>query len=120
MADTATTGSRRSALRFSGYDRAITYLTDYDEGQALLVNISTSGCAIYQASAELYVDQKLLVCLMLDNPEKPLYVRAVVIRAEGGSYGLQFQHIEENSKRRIIRFFARETRRRKGAEASHP
>jgi c-di-GMP-binding flagellar brake protein YcgR len=116
MEEAAPTGSKRSALRFAGFDRLITFRTDYDEGEARLVNISTSGCAIHQASLPLEVNQKLLVSLVLDSPSNPLHIRSMVIRANDGNYGLQFQHVEENVKRKLIRFFARETREKKGEQ----
>jgi len=118
MADAATTGSKRSALRFAGYDRPITFRTDYDDGAAQLFNISTSGCAIHHATLQLEVEQKVLLALKLDNPSNPLYIRAVVIRIEDGKVALQFQHTDENIKRRIVRFFAKETRLRKSEPKS--
>ncbi|SHO46395.1 PilZ domain-containing protein [Desulfopila aestuarii] len=113
MADAGITGSKRSALRFAGYDRPMTFRTDYDDGTAQLVNISTSGCAIHRATPELEVEQKILLTFELDRPSNPLNIRAVVIRIDGGNIALQFQHIDENIKRRIVRFFAKETRRQK-------
>lgn len=88
----------------------LSFKTDYDDGEALLVNISTSGCAIRDARPALQTEQKVLVSLALDNPNNPVFIRAHVIRAEGSGYGLQFHHLEENVKRRLVRFFARETR----------
>lgn len=113
MADAGTSGSKRSSLRFSGFNRPLTFKTDYDDGTAQLVNISNSGCAIHQVKPELQLEQKLLLSLVLDQPEKPLFIRAVVIRTDNSSFGLQFKHIEEDIKRRIVRFFAKETRRLK-------
>lgn len=116
MEETMPTGSKRSALRFAGFDRLISFRTDYDDGEARLVNISSSGCAIHQATLPLAVNQKLLVMLVLDSPGNPLHIRAVVIRVDDGNYGLQFQHVEEHLKRKLIRFFARQTREKKGEQ----
>lgn len=118
MADTGTTGSKRSALRFAGYDRPITFRTDYDDGAAQLFNISTSGCAIHHVTLELEIEQKVLLALELDGSSNPLHIRAVVIRIEDGNIALQFQHTDENIKRRIVRFFAQETRLRKSEPKS--
>jgi len=118
MADAATTGSKRSALRFSGFDRPVTFRTDYDDGAAQLVNISTSGCAIHRATQELEVAQKVLLTFELDSPSNPLHIRAVVIRNEADNIALQFQNSDENIKRRIVRFFAKETRRQKSESTS--
>jgi len=118
MADSGTHGSRRSALRFAGYDRSIAFRTDYDDGTAQLTNISTSGCAIHHASLELEIEQQVLLTLELDSPSNPLSIRGVVIRIEGGNIALQFKHTDENIKRRIVRFFAKETRLRKSGTTS--
>ena len=120
MADAVMAGSKRSALRFSGYDRPVTFKTDYDDGKARLVNISTSGCAMRRVVPELHPEQKLLLSIELDTPGKPLDIRAVVIRIEPEIFCLQFQHVEESIKRRIVRFFAQETRRRKNEPTPEP
>lgn len=120
MADAVPTSSRRSALRFRGYDRPVTFKTDYDDGEARLVNVSTSGCAIQQPTLELQMEQRLLLSLELDGPDKTIHIRAIVIRLEPELVCLQFQHVEDNTKRRLVRFLAQETRRRKNAQPSAP
>lgn len=118
MADAGTHGSRRSALRFAGYDRSITFRTDYEDGTAQLTNISTSGCAMHHASLELEIKQPVLLTIELDSPSTPLSIRGVVIRIEGSNIALQFKNIDENIKRRIVRFFAKQTRLRKSGTTS--
>jgi c-di-GMP-binding flagellar brake protein YcgR len=113
MAAKETTTSKRGALRLSGYDRPLSYRTDYDDGEARLVNISTSGCAIYKTSTELADNDKILISFALEDPKAPVQIQATVIRAEGEGYGLQFLHVEDDLKGRLIRFFAQENRRQK-------
>ncbi len=113
MAAKETTSSKRGALRLSGYDRPLSYRTDYDDGQARLVNISTSGCAIYKTSTELSDNDKILLSIVLEDPKSPVQIQAIVIRAEEDGYGLHFQHMDDELKGRIIRFFAQENRRQK-------
>jgi len=117
MADAGTYITRRSALRFEGYELPVTFRTDYDDGTAQLRNISTSGCALHNVDVDLEVGQKVLLALALDSPAKPLSISAAVMRIDGGSIALEFRHIDDNSKRRIVLFFARETRLRKSGIA---
>jgi hypothetical protein len=119
MADEGIQVSKRSALRFAGHDRPITFRTDYDDGTAQLLNISTSGCAIHHVTLELEVAQKVLLVLELDSPLNPLYIRAIVNRLEdGGTIALVFKHTDEDIKLQIVRFFAKEARRRKSRTSS--
>lgn len=118
MANSADTKSRRSALRFSGFDSSVSYKTEYEDGRAALVNISTSGCAIRQATTELQIEQRILVSLNLNGLRAPLEARAVVIRVDTDCIALHFQHSEEEFKRRIVRYFAKQIRRRKNEPAS--
>lgn len=113
MASSETTSSQRGALRFPGGDRLLNYITDYENGEARLVNISTSGCAISEATTELIPDQKILVTLNLEEPVKQLQVQAAVIRVQEDGVALRFLHLEEKTKRHLIRFFAKENRRQK-------
>jgi hypothetical protein len=113
MASKETTSSKRGALRIPGYDRPLSYRTDYDDGEAELVNISTSGCAIHKTSTELSDNDKILLSIVLDDPKSPIQIQASVIRAEGDGYGLHFLHMEDDLKGLLIRFFAQENRRQK-------
>lgn len=114
MTGTETTSSKRTSLRFLCHNKPLTYKTAYEEGEARLVNISTSGCAICKATTELIIKQKVLLNLALGYPELQIQIQATVIRAEApDSFGLQFLHMEESLKHRLIRFFAKENRRHK-------
>jgi c-di-GMP-binding flagellar brake protein YcgR len=120
MAEAASTVSKRSSLRFAGFDWLVIFRTEYEDGEARLVNISTGGCALHLVSLPLAIDQKLLVSLILDNPGNPLQMRAMVTRIEADCCGLKFQHVEESAKRKLVRFFAKETRLRQGEQTVTP
>ena len=113
MDNIGSVSSKRSALRFAGFDRPLTFKTDYEDGVARLVNISTNGCAIGNCSLELEPGEKILLAIELDSPSAPLSIRALVVRAHDGQYGLEFHYLDEAVKKRLFRFFAKETRRRK-------
>ncbi len=113
MATKETTTSKRSALRFSGYDRPLTYKTDYENGEARLVNISSNGCAISGATTPFMADDKLLLAIALDDPENPVQIQAKVIRVEDNNFGLHFLNLAEEIKQRLTIFFAKENHLRK-------
>lgn len=118
MVNTETTTSKRGALRFSGYDRRLTYKTNYEDGEARILNISTSGCAISGNTTSLDLNEKVLLSLPLDKPDELVQIRAKVIRVDADNFGLQFIHLEDATKQRLIHFFAKENRRRKSQMAS--
>lgn len=113
MATNETTTSKRGALRFSGFDRPLTYKTDFEDGEARLVNISSNGCAITGATTPLMADDKLLLALPLDDPESPVQIKAKVIRSESDNFGLHFLSLPEDLKQQLTIFFAKENRLRK-------
>lgn len=118
MADSGNTSSQRGALRFPGGARLLNYKTDYEDGEARLLNISRSGCAISEATTELHIGQKILIILNLEEPEKQLQLQAAILRVQTEGIALQFLHLEEKTTRRLLRFFAKETRRQKNDLAS--
>lgn len=115
----SSTISKRSALRFSGYSRTVRYRTDYEDGEAKLLNISTNGCALTNITTELSVGEKVLFIIELANAEDQLQIQALVIRSgDGSSAALQFLRINDEVKHRILHFFANEIRRRAGDQTT--
>lgn len=115
MDNTSAISSKRSALRFSAFERHVSFKTEYEDGTARLVNISTGGCAIIHSSLELEPGEKILLAIELDSPTAPLSIRALVLRSDGDQYGLEFQYLDEAIKKRIFRYFAKENRRIKSS-----
>ena len=104
--------SKRGALRFDGFGKIVRYKTEFEDGQAALANISTSGCAIEQATVELEEREKILLIIPLGSADEEVEIQARVMRAEGNTAGLQFQRVSEVNKHRILHFFVQEKRRR--------
>lgn len=102
--------SKRSTLRFSVLDKEVQYKTDYEDGTAQLVNISTGGCAFRDPTTDLELHNKLLLTVKLKDDQEPLEIQATVIRVLEGSYGLQFTTLSNEKKRSILHYFAREQR----------
>jgi c-di-GMP-binding flagellar brake protein YcgR len=109
--------SKRSALRFDGYNKPIRYKTEYEDGHAVIVNISTGGCALDQATVELTERERILLTLTFDNPDDIVEIQALVLRSDGERAGLKFQRVSEVNKQRILHFFVSQTRDQKKRES---
>ena len=59
--------SKRKALRFRCRKEPITYRTAYEEGEALLKNISTDGCALEWATNPPELDERVLLRIELEG-----------------------------------------------------
>lgn len=109
--------SKRSALRFPGYDRHLTFKTDYEDGEAALVNISSSGCMIRNPSCKLQLNQKILLTIALDEADNAIQIQALVKREDMGNFGLHFRLTDDQLKQQLARFFAQEHRRRRDSSS---
>ena len=110
MAESAPAVSRRGALRLSGCDHLVAYRTAFEDGSALLLNISTDGCAIGQATVELSEGEKILLTLGLDSDKSEIQIQAKVVRVTQWGYGLRFRYLNDRHKRRILLYFSRQNR----------
>lgn len=110
--------SKRGALRFDGLKRPVRYKTEFEDGQAYIVNISTNGCALEQATIELTERERVLLSITFDSPDDTIEIQAMVVRAEGATVGLQFQRVSEVNKQRILHFFASQVREQKKQESA--
>ncbi|WP_163336956.1 PilZ domain-containing protein [Desulfopila sp. IMCC35008] len=98
--------SKRGALRFDGLKRPVRYKTEFEDGQAYIVNISTSGCALEQATVEFTERERILLTITFDSPDDTIEIQAKVVRAGQETTGLKFQRVSEVNKQRILHFFA--------------
>jgi hypothetical protein len=97
--------SKRQALRFAGDDHPILFKTEFEDGEGLIANISARGCAIRAATLPLAFQEKILIALKMKDDEI-IEIGARVIRVEGETVAVQFIHLEEEDKLRIVKFFA--------------
>jgi PilZ domain len=106
--------SKRNALRFPGAGLPVSYKTAYDAGEALLINISATGCALQQPSQPLAVAEKILISLDLPGQEQVLQAQGKVVRVETtGVTAIQFTLVEPEDQGQIRTFFSRQMRIRK-------
>jgi hypothetical protein len=88
--------SRRAALRYKLPHKKITYMSKGQLGEAILKNISTSGCCAHKNTTELAVKDQLLVVIELAESDKPLELKAKVVRVDDHDFSAQFTDLEES------------------------
>jgi hypothetical protein len=65
-------------------------------GRATLENISTSGCFATKYSTTLSMNDQLLIIIELPECDRPLELKAKVLRTDGEGFSAQFTDIEES------------------------
>ena len=98
--------SKRLSLRFSIKGQTVSYKTAYDDGEALLVNISTGGCVVQKASVPVEVAEKILFSFDNRNLDQPLEMRASCVRQEGDSFAAKFLGVDDAEEKRLVKIFA--------------
>ena len=102
--------SKRSAFRFRCSKEPVTYRTTYEDGEALLKNISTDGCALEWATNLPEVDEKILLIIELEGEDTVVEIRARVVRVEDKDFAVKFILIEPAAKNMIRNYFSRKSR----------
>ena len=102
--------SKRSAFRFRCSKEPVTYRTAYDEGEALLKNISTEGCALEWATSSPEADEKILLIIELGEKESTVEIQARVVRVKDNDFAVKFLLIEPATKTQIRNYFSRKVR----------
>ena len=94
--------SKRSAFRFRCSKEPVTYLTAYDEGEALLKNISTEGCALEWATNPPELDEKILLSIDLQEEDSVIQIQARVVRVEHKDFAVKFLLIDVNMHETLL------------------
>jgi hypothetical protein len=102
----AAAGSKRNSLRFSINEQLVSYKTAYEDGEALLANISTGGCAVYKVTVPVAEGEKLLFSFDILGSEEPLELRAICVRLEDDGFAVQFLGVDSFEANRIIKLLA--------------
>ena len=82
--------SKRRALRLPCGRHQVSYKTAYDAGEAVLLNVSTVGCAFEQPSLPLSMQEKVLVSIALLGEDSVIQAQGVVVRVENGLTAIRF------------------------------
>lgn len=118
MGDSAVAGSKRNSLRFSIQVLPVRYKTAYEDGEAILFNISTGGCAVRKASVPVALTEKILFSFDIHSLDEPLEVRAICVRLEDDGFAVQFLGVDDVEANRIVKLLAAQTRSEKGSSPS--
>jgi len=102
--------SKRSAFRFRCSKEPVTYRTEYEEGEALLTDISTEGCALEWATKIPELHEKMLICIDLEDEGKGVEIKVEVVRVEGSDFAVKFLLIEPSDRTLIRNYFSRKLR----------
>ena len=100
--------SKRQALRFTATGHPVRYKTEFEDGEAVIENVSTGGCAMSGLDVALSSEQKILLLLTVN--EDTLEIGAKVIRVEDLTIAVQFTDITEDYSSKIVKYFAKKQR----------
>ncbi len=79
-------------------------------GQATLQNISTCGCYAKKNNTELAVDDQLLIVIELAMLDKPLELKAKVVRIGDDGFSAEFTHLDQGFQTEFSTMLATECR----------
>lgn len=102
--------SQRKAFRFQCKEHPVVIKTEFEDGTASLVNISTSGAALIDTSLVLSKNEKVLLTFELFDKGSPVEIQAFVVRTEENLQSVQFRGVTSNIKGQILKFFAHKAR----------
>ncbi|MCK5069698.1 MAG: PilZ domain-containing protein [Desulfocapsa sp.] len=102
--------SKRNALRLCCNSHVVTYKTAYDEGEACLINISSTGCLFECASLPLSVQEKILIRIKLEDEQSAIEAKAVVVRMDDKQIATEFIIVEPETQNLIRSYFTQKLR----------
>lgn len=117
MGDSAA-GSKRNSLRFSIQVQPVRYKTAYEDGEAILFNISTGGCVVRKATLPVAPAERILLRFDLHGIDEPLEIRAICVRLESDGFAVQFLGVDDAEANRIVKLLAAQARSEKGSSPS--
>jgi Tfp pilus assembly protein PilZ len=88
--------SKRAAFRFKFGNKIVSYMAKGKLSQATLQNISTCGCFVTNNTTQLSVNDQVLIVIELKESERPLELKANVIRIDDNGFSVEFIDIEES------------------------
>jgi len=107
---TPRSGSKRLALRFPVQAHPLRYKTEFEDGSAVIENVSSGGCAIAELTLPLALHEKVLVIFDLEKDGDVMEIAARVVRVEKRYVALRFFALDEAKCKRMVTFFAQKRR----------
>jgi|GEM_PF-2197483 len=105
--------SKRQSFRFSCDNHLVSYKTAYEDGEASLDNISTTGCALRNLTVPLSLEEKVLVCIDLGEEGEKIEATGRVVRQDENITALHFSLIEADTVKFIQTHFFKALREQK-------
>lgn len=104
--------SKRCALRYPCSHQPVSYKTAYEEGEAVLLNVSTAGCAFEQLSLELSMHEKIIVSIALPEEDLVIEAQGIVVRIEDSFTAIRFTLLESEDQMQVIKYFSEMMRKK--------
>lgn len=104
--------TKRQALRFAPEQHQVRYKTEYEDGDATILNISSTGCALSETTTRLSKHEKILILLNLEEEKEPIEISARVVRIEETYIAFKFHFLTEENRKRMVYFFTNKQRLR--------
>jgi len=104
--------TQRNGLRFNFHRKKVDYLINNVEGKGFILNISTSGCAVKQASTQPSVDAEIqiIITLTTQNKSQEIFtIKAKVIRVEENSFAAEFTDLDNSRKEQLWEYLVDES-----------
>ena len=105
---------KRDGMRFRLNDMLVQYSLNNVDGEAELIDISTSGCAVYAGAIFIAVDDVVELSFSFDQQEKPPVVfemQAQVVRIVGETFAVKFLALSDERKEQLYQQLVREVSR---------
>jgi len=104
--------SRRGAFRFRCSKELVAYKTAYEEGEGVLTNISTDGCAVERSTNPPELHERILLTIEAEGDAPAIEAQAQVVRVEERDFAVRFTLVEQATKTMIRNYFAGKLRGR--------
>lgn len=112
--ETLNLAAKRDGLRLKLNVQSVTYTADGLNGEGRIANISTSGCAIHEASEQVAQGDELTLSVAFeaeDDTEITFTIKGCVVRSDADEFAVQFLDLEEEQKQKLWKCLMRETQK---------
>jgi len=102
------------ALRFQINRRQVEFSGHEKKGTGNLLDISTSGCAVHEATLSLAQDERIDIVIPLYTNQDELFpftLSARVVSAQEDQFAVQFVELDEEQRERLYQCLAHEVKR---------
>lgn len=107
--------SKRAALRFKCTGEKVCYKTAFEDGEGVLLDISTQGCALEAMTLSVEEGEVILLSAKLPGEEHPVEMQAKVMRSGMDTAAVKFTLAEKETEATIRTYFSQKMRNSKKA-----